>query len=63
MELLAEFVTSAAYDSHFGGTLKIPLPCDIAALQFAEMKLTSTACLVGGELLLPPSGYRWRTGH
>lgn len=56
MNLLAEFVTSAGYDSNFAGTMTIPLPCDIAALEFAQIKLTSTACLVGGDLHLPPAG-------
>lgn len=56
MNLLAEFVSSAGYDSNFTGTMTIPVPCDIAALEFAQIKLTSTACLVGGDLHLPPAG-------
>jgi hypothetical protein len=56
MNLLAELVTSAAYDSNFTGTMTIPAPCDIAALEFAQIKLTSTACLVGGDLHLPAAG-------
>jgi hypothetical protein len=40
--LLAEFVTSASYDSNFSGRFEIPKPCDIARLAFAQMKLTST---------------------
>jgi hypothetical protein len=54
--LLAEFITSAIYDSNFGGRLQIPKPCDIAALTFAKMQLTSTAHLVGGDVALPPGG-------
>lgn len=54
--LVAEFVTSAAYDSNFTGTMTIPAPCKIDALEFAQIKLTSTACLVGGDLHLPPAG-------
>lgn len=54
--LLAEFVTSASYDSNFSGQFQIPEPCDIARLAFAQMKLTSTACLVGGEVVLPSAG-------
>ena len=54
--LLAEFVTSASFDSNFAGRFEIPTPCDIPRLDFAQMKLTSTACLVGGEVVLPSAG-------
>lgn len=54
--LLAEFVTSASYDSHVGGSINIPTPCNIPELDFTQMKLTSTACLVGGDLDLPSTG-------
>jgi hypothetical protein len=54
--LLAEFVTSASFDSNFAGRFEIPKPCDIPRLDFAQMKLTSTACLVGGEVVLPSAG-------
>jgi hypothetical protein len=54
--LLAEFVMSAAFDSNFAGELTIPTPCNIPQLSFAQMKLTSTACLVGGEVALPTGG-------
>jgi hypothetical protein len=54
--LLAEFVTSASYDSNFSGQFDIPPPCDIAQLAFSQMQLTSTACLVGGEVVLPSAG-------
>jgi hypothetical protein len=54
--LLAEFVTSAAFDSHFGGRFRIPPPCNIADLEVEEIKLTSTACFVGGDVVLPPAG-------
>ncbi len=54
--LLAEFATSASFDSNFAGRFEIPPPCDIPRLDFAQMKLTSTACLVGGEVALPSAG-------
>jgi hypothetical protein len=54
--LLAEFVTSGSYDSNFTGRFEIPEPCNIPRLDFAQMKLTSTACLVGGDVVLPSSG-------
>jgi hypothetical protein len=54
--LLAEFVTSASFDSDFAGRFDIPTPCDISQLAFDQMKLTSTACLVGGEVVLPSAG-------
>jgi len=54
--LLAEFVTSASYDSNVAGRIEIPTPCNIPQLDFAQMKLTSTACLVGGDLVLPSTG-------
>ncbi len=54
--LLAEFVTSASFDSNVAGRCEIPTPCNIPQLDFAQMKLTSTACLVGGDLSLPSTG-------
>jgi hypothetical protein len=54
--LLAQFITSASYDSNFGGTFRIPAPCDIPSLEFAKMQLTSTAHLVGGDVSLPSPG-------
>jgi hypothetical protein len=54
--LLAEFVTSASYDSNVAGRFEIPTPCNIPQLDFTQMKLTSTACLVGGDLALPSTG-------
>lgn len=62
LNLLADLVTSAAFDSHFGGSMNIPDPVDIKQLPFTEMKVTSTACLVGGQVVLPPGGIplpRW----
>ena len=55
-DLLAQFVTSAVSDSNIGGYLYIPPPADIARLEFEDMKLTSTAHLVGGDVVLPPGG-------
>ncbi|HEY8870086.1 MAG TPA: hypothetical protein VIM30_11965, partial [Candidatus Limnocylindrales bacterium] len=54
--LLAEFIASAVYDSDFGGRFAIPAPCDIPALSFSKMQLTSTAHLVGGDVALPTGG-------
>ena len=54
--LLAEFATSASFDSNFAGRFEIPTPCNIPQLDFAQMKLTSTACLVGGDVVLPSAG-------
>lgn len=55
-DVIAEFVTSAAYDSHVSGTLEIPSPCQFATLPFGHLKLTSTACIVGGDIFLPSAG-------
>jgi hypothetical protein len=54
--LLAQFITSATYDSNFGGTFAIPDPCGIDPLEFSKMQLTSTAHLVGGDVSLPYPG-------
>jgi hypothetical protein len=54
--LIAQFVSSAAFDSHFSGSVKLPAPCHIDELLFGEMKLTSTARLVGGDIALPATG-------
>lgn len=54
--LLAQLVTSAAFDSNFGGRFRIPAPCDIKALDFTHMQVTSTGHLVGGDVGLPPGG-------
>lgn len=54
--LLAQYVASAVYNSRLDGKLKIPAPCNIPDLTFKEMKLTSTAHLVGGDIVLPVAG-------
>ncbi|MFN8192768.1 MAG: hypothetical protein U0R80_00625 [Nocardioidaceae bacterium] len=54
--LLAQFASSAAYDSNVSGRFDIPAPCLIPNLEFQQLKLTSTCCLVGGDLVLPSSG-------
>jgi hypothetical protein len=54
--LLAEFVTSASYDSDVAGTFEVPKPCNVKQLEFRQMKITSTGCLVGGDLSLPTGG-------
>lgn len=56
INLLASFVQSAAYDSHVAGSVDIPPPADLKKLPFAELKITSTGCLVGGDIVLPPGG-------
>lgn len=54
--LLAEFVASASFDSRFAVELDIPAPCSIFGLDVLHMQLTSTACFVGGEVMLPKGG-------
>jgi hypothetical protein len=54
--LIAEFASSAAFDSHIAGSIELRAPCNVPKLGFKEMKLTSTACLVGGEVVLPTTG-------
>ncbi len=54
--LLAQFVSSAVYDSNFSGKFKIPKPCAIPALTFKHMQITSTGHLVGGDIALPSGG-------
>jgi hypothetical protein len=54
--LVAQLVTSATFDSDFAGRFTIPPPCDIQALEFDRMQVTSTAHLVGGDVVLPPGG-------
>jgi hypothetical protein len=55
-QVLAQFIMSAVYDSHIDGSLAIPLPCNIPALEFCDMGATSTANLVGGDVVLPAGG-------
>ena len=54
--LLAQFITSAVYDSNFTGRFRIPQPCAIPSLTFQHMQATSTAHLVGGNITLPVGG-------
>lgn len=56
LSLVARFVTSAAYDSNVLGEIALPAPTNMPSLDFTQMKFTSTACLVGGDLALPPGG-------
>ena len=51
-----KFATSAAYDSDIGGKINLKAPCSITGLEFAQMKATSTANLVGGNVVLPVGG-------
>lgn len=55
-EMLVQYIASAAYDSQINGAVTIPEPCKIDALAFANMELTSTANLVGGDVVLPTAG-------
>jgi hypothetical protein len=54
--LVAQYAASAVYDAGLNGHLEIPEPCKIAALAFQDMELTSTAHLVGGDVVLPVDG-------
>jgi len=54
--LLAQYITSAVYDSAVSGAFNIPVPCMIPALEFNDMQITSTAHLVGGDVPLPVGG-------
>ncbi len=56
MNLIGQFASSAVYDSRLDGSLNIPEPCKIDALAFEDMKFTSTARLVGGNVVLPVAG-------
>jgi hypothetical protein len=58
MEMLLQYITSAVFDSQINGTLDIPEPCKIPRLEFADMELTSTANLAGGDIVLPSSGVK-----
>ncbi|NQX13465.1 hypothetical protein HQQ80_17700 [Microbacteriaceae bacterium VKM Ac-2855] len=54
--LIAQLVTSAAYDSHISGWLHIPAPTDLMELPFEHLTFTSTGSIVGGDIVLPPGG-------
>jgi hypothetical protein len=54
--LVAQLVASATFDSDFTGRFRIPPPCDIRALEVDRMQVTSTAHLVGGDVVLPTGG-------
>lgn len=51
-----EFADSAVYDSEINGYVKIPEPSGIPALEFKDLETTSTAFLVGGDIMLGPAG-------
>lgn len=53
--LLGQFVSSAVFDSGIFGSIKLSPPCNME-LDFADMEITSTANLVGGDIVLPASG-------
>ena len=56
LNLVAQLAASAVYDSNVIGFLKIPDPCNIPRLNFKKMQLSSTAHLVGGDIVLPVGG-------
>lgn len=63
--IVFQFATSAVYDSEINGSVDIPEPCNITDLQFADMEVTSTANLVGGDIMLPVGGVTldyWQLG-
>jgi len=53
---IVQYIDSAVYDSRIDGFLKIPEPCNIDGLEFSDMEFTSTAQLVGGDVILPVGG-------
>ncbi len=60
-----EFCTSAAYDSGIGGSINLAEPAGIPNLAFADMKASSTANLLGGNIELPTVGSQlayWKVG-
>ncbi len=54
--LRLQYAASAVYESEIHGELWIPEPCSIEHLAFAYMEATSTAHLVGGDIMLPLDG-------
>ncbi|MGC8863287.1 MAG: hypothetical protein ACP5R5_11000 [Armatimonadota bacterium] len=60
-----KFATSSAYDSDIDGKINLKMPCNITGLEFADMKTSSTANLVGGNVVLPTGGVTldyWKLG-
>jgi hypothetical protein len=56
--VLMRVIDSAVHDSRIDGFFTIGGPCKIDQLDFTDMKLTSTASLVGGKVSLPPAGVK-----
>ncbi len=54
--LRLQYAASAVYGSEIHGELWIPEPCSIEHLAFSYMEATSTAHLVGGDIVLPEDG-------
>ncbi len=54
--LLGQFVMSAVYDSGLAGSMELGPPVDVKELFFADMEITSTGHIVGGDVILPPGG-------
>ena len=54
--LLGQYAASAVYESELDGYLYIPVPSHLDRLRFLNMELTSTAHLVGGDIMLPAAG-------
>lgn len=61
--LYGQFVSSAVYDSKLGGTLALGPPCGIPTVAFDGMELSSTASMVGGQIELPPAGFKLDHWH
>ena len=55
-EIFFQFATSAVCDSEINGFLSIPQPCGMPELEFQDMETTSTANLVGGNIMLGQAG-------
>ncbi len=53
-----KFCTSAVYDSRIDGFIKMAEPANIPELAFADMKASSTANLLGGNVSLPTGGVK-----
>ena len=56
LNLAGRWVSSANYQSDFGGTIDLPEPSEIKDLEFNDLRLSSTGALVGGIVGLPPGG-------
>ena len=51
-----QYASSAVFNSEMNGSVKLPKPVKIDKLEFADLETSSTAHLVGGDLILHVSG-------